>query len=322
MKGQRASLEDIISYLATVSVEEDEVDEDVLSTSHDEMNAYRISHARRFWRSLRLIQQWAPPARPLRVLEIGAAPYYFSALLSRFANCQVTGANTKATVWPGAESANPAPRDVALRHGEPPTVERITVHVFNIEKDPFPFDDSAFDLVLCMEVIEHLAYSPTHMLAEMHRVLRPGGRLLLSTPNATDLRRTLSHLVNWNPAFHYSGYGIYGRHNREFTAAELRLLISACGYRILESRLENVFIRSHYALARRLAFKILQLATDLPLPYLKSKREYIFVVAESTGAPVWAYPPRLYYYPHLYPNGPSDENSESASARSAAGVGG
>ena len=45
------------------------------------------------------------------------------------------------------------------------------------------FDDASFDLVFCSEVIEHMQ-SPSQVVAEMRRVLKPGGALVLSTPNS------------------------------------------------------------------------------------------------------------------------------------------
>jgi SAM-dependent methyltransferase len=45
------------------------------------------------------------------------------------------------------------------------------------------FDDQSFDLVVCFETIEHVE-EPQSALAEFRRVLRPGGVLLLSSPNA------------------------------------------------------------------------------------------------------------------------------------------
>jgi SAM-dependent methyltransferase len=45
-----------------------------------------------------------------------------------------------------------------------------------------PYDDNAFDLVLMIEVIEHVV-DKKRMLEEVNRVLRPSGRLLLTTPN-------------------------------------------------------------------------------------------------------------------------------------------
>ena len=51
-----------------------------------------------------------------------------------------------------------------------------------IEPDePLPFEDNAFDLVLCAETIEHVR-DVQLLLSEARRVLRPGGRLALTTP--------------------------------------------------------------------------------------------------------------------------------------------
>lgn len=46
---------------------------------------------------------------------------------------------------------------------------------------PLPLDDNAFDLVLCAETIEHVRDTQL-LLSEVRRVLRPGGRLALTTP--------------------------------------------------------------------------------------------------------------------------------------------
>jgi ubiquinone/menaquinone biosynthesis C-methylase UbiE len=45
-----------------------------------------------------------------------------------------------------------------------------------------PLADSTFDVVISCETVEHVA-DPVKALREVHRVLRPGGRLLLTTPN-------------------------------------------------------------------------------------------------------------------------------------------
>lgn len=49
----------------------------------------------------------------------------------------------------------------------------------------FPFPDQSFDAVLCSQVFEHV-FTPTEFLAEIHRVLRPGGQLLLTVPFVWD----------------------------------------------------------------------------------------------------------------------------------------
>lgn len=46
---------------------------------------------------------------------------------------------------------------------------------------PLPFDDGSFDLALCAETLEHVR-DVQLLLSELRRVLRPGGRLALTTP--------------------------------------------------------------------------------------------------------------------------------------------
>ncbi|MDB6114577.1 MAG: Methyltransferase type 11 [Lacunisphaera sp.] len=51
-----------------------------------------------------------------------------------------------------------------------------------------PFPDASFEAVLCTEVLEHVA-APAEIIREMHRVLKPGGLLLVTIP--------------WSARFHY-----------------------------------------------------------------------------------------------------------------------
>ena len=62
-----------------------------------------------------------------------------------------------------------------------------------------PFSDDEFDLAICIEVFEHL-FEPHRAAAEIWRVLRPGGKLVASTPNSMYWRQRLDLLAGrWNP---------------------------------------------------------------------------------------------------------------------------
>lgn len=51
---------------------------------------------------------------------------------------------------------------------------------------PLPFEDEAFDAIVCCEGIEHV-FSPFRLFSELARVLAPGGILVLTTPNVQNL---------------------------------------------------------------------------------------------------------------------------------------
>ena len=72
---------------------------------------------------------------------------------------------------------------VNRRNGD--EVFTVDVDLFDAEKDLYPYyDDGHFATVLCCELLEHLTADPMHMMAEINRILKPDGHLVL------ELRRT------------------------------------------------------------------------------------------------------------------------------------
>jgi 2-polyprenyl-3-methyl-5-hydroxy-6-metoxy-1,4-benzoquinol methylase len=59
---------------------------------------------------------------------------------------------------------------------------------------PLPCPDSSFDAIMSTEVIEHLE-NPRAVFREWSRLLRPGGRLLLTTPNQESIRSLASLIL-------------------------------------------------------------------------------------------------------------------------------
>ncbi len=59
-----------------------------------------------------------------------------------------------------------------------------------------PFADASFDRALCLDVLEHLAYEDQpRALAELHRVVVPGGELFVSIPNLAHLQSRIQFLL-------------------------------------------------------------------------------------------------------------------------------
>jgi SAM-dependent methyltransferase len=74
--------------------------------------------------------------------------------------------------------------------------DRIKFEASDLDK-PLPFPDRSFDYVLLLEVIEHL-YNPDFVVKQISRVLKPGGRLVLSTPNILNLTSRMRFLFEGN----------------------------------------------------------------------------------------------------------------------------
>lgn len=146
-----------------------------------------------FARHVAMYELAASRARRRTVLDAGCGEGYGTRMLADTA-AQVSGVDIVGEVVAHARSTYP---DVAF-----------------IEADlcDLPLPDDGLDLVVSLQVIEHLPDIP-RFVAEMARVLRPGGEFVCATPNR--LTFTPGSDVPVNPF-----------HTREFTAAELRETLS------------------------------------------------------------------------------------------------
>ena len=107
---------------------------------------------------------------------------------------------------------------------------------------PLPLPDSRFDLVLCAETIEHVQ-DVQLLLSEARRVLRPGGRLALTTPAHGRLTALDALVRGFERRF-----DPLSPHLRFFTRRSLRRLLEEMGFEVESLRRERATL---FAVARR-----------------------------------------------------------------------
>lgn len=194
-----------------------------------ESRQYVDAHAARLEKTLAMIPAGGPGDR---ILEIGSYLQITPALQTRLGYGEVRGC------YYGPAGSRER-RVVVSEQGERFECE---LDLFDAERDVFPYPDEYFATVLCCEVLEHLSVDPMHMMAEINRVLRPGGYLVLTTPNIASLRAIAAVLEGYHPGF-FSQYvrapegAAEPRHHREYAPREVHRLLEDAGFTVV--RLET-----------------------------------------------------------------------------------
>jgi 2-polyprenyl-3-methyl-5-hydroxy-6-metoxy-1,4-benzoquinol methylase len=123
--------------------------------------------------------------------------------------------------------------DLEQSRGLPPAITRKQCNL----NGPFPVPDGAFDLVTSLEGIEHVE-NHFHLVRELSRALKPGGHLILSTPNICSLEERLNFLVRGASYRFISGaeverHGSGFDHQSLINYVELRQVLDWAGLRVL-----------------------------------------------------------------------------------------
>jgi len=167
----------------------------------------------------------------VRLLDVGCSSGAFL-MSARKVGFDTTG------VEPSAEAAE--------------TARRAGLNVFTGFLEAARFPDGAFDAATLVEVIEHLR-DPRSLLAECRRVLKPGGILLVTTPNAASWTARIMK-SRWD------GFGLkaMGGHISFFNPRSIEMIAERTGYELVRVETRNVrfFERGHCPNAIYVAAKI------------------------------------------------------------------
>lgn len=181
---------------------------------------YARTHAPRIARDVALVERFATPAE--RVLDVAVVPPLLLATLAARGR-KAAGVDLHPERFASAFAAL-----------------GLDVSRCDIEREPLPYADATFDLVVFCEIFEHLRIDPIFTLAELLRVLRPGGTLLLSTPNGLSLRHLKAIVVRrepgpplWPEYEKLRSIGHMG-HVREYSVNEVAAFLRKIGFSVDE----------------------------------------------------------------------------------------
>lgn len=158
-------------------------------------------------------ERLAPPAS---IVELGAAPGdQIASLAERGYAATAVDIGIASDAW--AEGPEGRMKALLAAHG----VEYVEA---DLEVTPYPLRDSAFDGVVFTEVFEHLRDYPVRSLEECSRILKPGGYLFFTTPNAAYVMnrlRLLSGRSVYTPMPDWIAGVPHARHAREYLFSEV-----------------------------------------------------------------------------------------------------
>jgi SAM-dependent methyltransferase len=178
-----------------------------------------------FKKRVQTVFEWITPTDDMLILDMPCGRGFYLNMYRYVSGCRLVGAELD---WDVIEKA---------RHnvGHLPN---LTLNNVNIYAMPYP--DNTFDGVILSEILEHLDHD-VDGLREVYRVLKPGGVVAITVPNADypfwwdPINRTLEFLFK-RPIRTGPLAGIWANHVRLYTREQLRQSVSAAGFIVEQER--------------------------------------------------------------------------------------
>lgn len=115
----------------------------------------------------------------------------------------------------------------------------VTVHSLDLEKDPFPYREGTFDLIIANQVLEHVKQL-FWILHNVTQSLATGGHFIIGVPNIASLHNRILLALGYQP----TQINSFSAHVRGFTKHDLLRLINSCwphGYSLEAHRGSNFY---------------------------------------------------------------------------------
>jgi ubiquinone/menaquinone biosynthesis C-methylase UbiE len=185
----------------------------------------------RFWHQKKFLAVAEHLQGANRVLDFGCGPGSFLSILAeRFPTMEAIGVDQASRqIRFARDTISPRYTEGRIRFVEtPPGGEQL------------PFPDESFDAITCIEVVEHIhPYYVNCILRDLARLLKPGGRLIMTTPNYRSLWPLIEFALERMSPVKY-----HDQHINKLTPNAAAKVLESAGFRL--QQVETLFVLSPF----------------------------------------------------------------------------
>ena len=168
--------------------------------------------------------KWKEITKNTKILDAGCGESHLSVALKKMFNADIH-----------CIDLFEKPRERLERHG-------IKFYKQDFSLKPLPFKSNNFDVIIFTDVIEHLTSGQHFILREFKRVLKPGGIILISTPNILSFPKRIKFILGNSPLTPFQDL-LLQDHIHEYSLEELNSFIGSAKLEIKNSKIVNTLYK-------------------------------------------------------------------------------